>query len=123
MYKKYKCPKCSKGCSYWNNGRLCRQCLRAFTIPLRDGHASTEGLAHKELKNRATSFLYALGCHTVRKEVYRHYVYDVMGWGNGHIYVVECGNTPKKRMDIIKKQGYIVYIWTYGALKPVRLEL
>ncbi len=123
MYKSNHCRKCGRHISVHRvRLGLCEWCEKEQSIPHKDGKASNESLAHIKLKDRAVSFLISHGCHPVKKEVHKGFRYDVMGWLENDIYVVECGGCNKDKLDDALYKGYHLFIWPYGASNPIKYD-
>lgn len=121
MYKN-NCRKCGRHIPTSRGLRLCEWCEKAESTPTKNGTAINESVSHKELKDRATSFLLALGCHNVKQEVRKEFVYDVVGWSTKETYVIECGGSKKSKLDNILQKGYTLFIFPYGATEPIRYD-
>lgn len=95
-----------------------------------------ESKRHIQLKIKANEFLQGIGCQNIQFE-YRldkiqytlgarprhwktkqYFQFDVAGFKDGRLLVVECGGITAKKLKSMSTQGIMIYILPYGKNKP-----
>jgi hypothetical protein len=122
-----KCMKCGGDYSRQRDSLYCKCCeakLERARLKLSIGGNYHDTDRHRKLKDLAKTFLASLGCTGIREEArdlsgILRYNYDVAGLKDGKVYIVECGGCQVQKLKKIFDSGYILYIWAYGADKPI----
>lgn len=123
---KRKCSECGRELTRNRKDNLCQWCRSAILrkqLRMTNGGLANDGEKHRKLKIKAREFLISLGCKDIREEARdlseeSRFVYDVVGFKDGKIIIVECGGSQKHKLQRIIRDGYTLYIWPYGAKEP-----
>jgi len=113
------CSVCKKPITNNNESGLCQYC-KSHRL---EGKHTGESEEHLLLKQKALEFLKGLGCIRLRAEhsmqvTKGRFICDVTGIKDSQLYVVECGGSQLRKLELVAGVSKNIYIWPKGHGKP-----